>query len=75
MFREWDDTPWRGNAPFRIQPRRDWSWKDSKGASHKGGQTKSWGRLSIASVDGAGHSCSGDQREAVSHLVAEWMST
>ncbi|UKZ55704.1 hypothetical protein TrVGV298_009528 [Trichoderma virens] len=73
-FREWTDLPWHGNVQFRMNPKRDWYFEDSTGARHKGGQLKGRGlQVQVAGVDNAGHMSPGDQKEAVSFLVREWI--
>ncbi|PKK52363.1 hypothetical protein CI102_6816 [Trichoderma harzianum] len=74
IFREWADLPWHGNIQFRLDPKRDWYFRDSKGALQKGGQLKGRGQqVQVAGVDNAGHMSPGDHKESVAYLVHEWI--
>ena len=57
---------------------RDWHWPDESGKLIKGGEIKAAddfeiaNKLAFVSVDEAGHTSPGDQKEAVSWLVKCW---
>lgn len=84
--RVYDAIPWRHQARYRMTKFADWFWpeaapslivdtasKDEIGLMHKGGEFKSYERkLAFASVDEAGHTSPGDQKEAVGFLVKCW---
>ncbi|KAH7027383.1 Alpha/Beta hydrolase protein [Microdochium trichocladiopsis] len=79
--RVYDSIPWTHQAKYRMTKFADWFWLEtsageaggSASKTHKGGEFKSVGRkLAFASVDEAGHTSPGDQKEAVGFLVKCW---
>jgi hypothetical protein len=64
-----EELPWSGLAEYRKKEFKDWFWEDIDGSVLKGGQMKSVDRLYFVNVDGAGHTCPGDQKGAVQSVV------
>ncbi|RDW75873.1 hypothetical protein BP5796_06694 [Coleophoma crateriformis] len=73
-IRFYEHLPWNKEALFRVQHFVDWFWPNGKVGGMKGGQAKSAGKLSFATVDEAGHTSPGDQPEAVAFLIECWVN-
>ncbi|KAH9897374.1 alpha/beta-hydrolase [Xylariomycetidae sp. FL2044] len=71
--RVYDQQPWTHQAKFRMEKFKDWYWSDKSGDVVKGGEFKRVDKLTFATIDEAGHTSPGDQREAVSSWVECWV--
>lgn len=67
-----DELPWHGHAVFRRLPYRPWRHLGIDG-SVSGGQVKSYGNLTVVTVDEAGHMSPHDQPEATLQLLGSWL--
>lgn len=59
---------WSGQKDFVKQELRDWIVDD-----HKAGRTRSYGGLTFATVDGAGHMVPYDKPVEALALVSRWL--
>ncbi|KAI1374715.1 alpha/beta-hydrolase [Hypoxylon crocopeplum] len=71
--RVYDQQSWGHQAKYRMETFADWSWPDKSGKLSKGGEFKAVDKLAFVSVDEAGHTSPGDQREAVAFLMKCWL--
>lgn len=69
-----DSLHWNRQAAFRVKKFADWSWPDKSGKLTKGGKFKGVDKLAFFTVDEAGHTSPGDQREAVEFLMECWVT-
>ncbi|OIW32743.1 carboxypeptidase Y [Coniochaeta ligniaria NRRL 30616] len=67
-----DELPWHGQAAFRRLPYRPWHYLGMDGAV-SGGQVKSYGNLTVVTVDEAGHMSPHDQPDATLQLLGSWL--
>ncbi|KAL1903422.1 hypothetical protein Sste5346_000048 [Sporothrix stenoceras] len=81
--RVYDNLPWSKQALYRISSWVDWVWPDTSSSNKDngivdimtvGGQIKTAGKLSFATVAEAGHASPADQKPAVSFLVHCWIT-
>ncbi|EKG15442.1 Peptidase S10 serine carboxypeptidase [Macrophomina phaseolina MS6] len=77
QLRMLDAQPWAHQIEFQGRPLRNWSYSegvvDKESSEERSGQWKGDGRLSIFTVDEAGHMVPHDQSEAVEALVGSWI--
>ncbi|KAI1266248.1 alpha/beta-hydrolase [Xylariaceae sp. FL1019] len=75
--RVYDQQPWDHQAKYRMEPFVTWSWPDQSGKRNRGGEFKGPDdkrKLVFASVDEAGHTSPGDQKEALTFLMRWWVN-
>lgn len=77
QLRMLDAQPWAHQIEFQERSLRNWSYSegvvDKESSEERSGQWKGDGRLSIFTVDEAGHMVPHDQSEAVEALVGSWI--
>lgn len=80
QIRMLDEQPWKGQASFRAESFSDWHYQRGNLVSSannvdksRGGTFKGNNRLSIYTVDEAGHIAPFDQPEAVGAVVRRWL--
>jgi cathepsin A (carboxypeptidase C) len=61
---------WHGGKAFAEEPLREWSVEGKKA-----GVSRSWGGLTFATVDGAGHMVPYDKPKEALELVNRWLSS
>lgn len=72
-----NEQPWKGQTWFQNQPLQEWYHRKGEVRGRRGNQGGRWkgsSRLSIFTVDEAGHMAPDDQPEAVEALVGSWIS-
>lgn len=72
-----NEQPWKGQSWFQNQPLQEWYHRKGEVRGRRGNQGGRWkgsSRLSIFTVDEAGHMAPDDQPEAVEALVGSWIS-
>lgn len=72
-----NEQPWKGQTWFQNQPLQEWYHRKGEVCGRRGNQGGQWkgsSRLSIFTVDEAGHMAPDDQPEAVEALVGSWIS-
>jgi cathepsin A (carboxypeptidase C) len=67
-----DELPWHGHAAFRRLPYRPWHHL-GMGRHVSGGQVKSYGNLTVVTVNEAGHMSVHDQPDATLQLLGSWL--
>ena len=75
--RVYDSLPWNHQAKFRLQRYQDWTWTPSNSTTaekKKGGEYKTADKLAFVSIDEAGHTSPGDQKEAVAFIMKCWLT-
>lgn len=70
----YDDLPWTHQAKYRLEKFADWSWPNKSGSLTKGGEFKIVDKLAFVTLDEAGHTSPGDQKEAASFILKCWLS-
>ena len=74
--RVYDAQPWNQQAGYRMPEFAGWEWPDATagGRPTRGGEFKvsDGGKLAAVTVDEAGHTSPGDQKEAVAFIVECW---
>ncbi|KAL3297172.1 PRC1-carboxypeptidase y serine-type protease [Colletotrichum asianum] len=80
QIRMLDEQPWEGQASFRAESFSDWHYQRGDLVSSakdvdtsRGGTFKGNGRLSLYTVDEAGHFAPFNQPEAVGAVVRKWL--
>ncbi|KAH8893116.1 alpha/beta-hydrolase [Thozetella sp. PMI_491] len=82
QIRMLDEQPWKGQAWFRAQVFQDWFYRHGelvmqgesrRSGAIKGGKWKGSKRLSIFTVEEAGHTSPFDQPEAVGAIIRSWL--
>jgi carboxypeptidase C (cathepsin A) len=68
-----DRLPWNGHAMFQRMSYEDWFWVDASSKKQCGGAFKSHGKLSVVTVDEAGHMSPHDQPEATLQVMKRWI--
>ncbi|KAH6869424.1 hypothetical protein B0T10DRAFT_366406, partial [Thelonectria olida] len=63
---------WSGHAKFMTQKLQPWYFAGRHDVKARGGEFKRVGRLTLATVDSAGHMAPHDQPMAVSQLIEAW---
>ncbi|KAI2601740.1 alpha/beta-hydrolase [Hypoxylon sp. NC1633] len=71
--RVYDQQPWSHQARYRMKTFSGWTWPSRSGRLNIGGEYKAVDKLAFVSVDEAGHTSPGDQREAVAFLMKCWL--
>ncbi|KAI2612651.1 alpha/beta-hydrolase [Hypoxylon fragiforme] len=71
--RVYDQQPWNHQARYRLEKFAEWTWPDESGNLTKGGEVKSADKLTFVSVDEAGHTSPGDQKQAVGWIMKCWL--
>jgi carboxypeptidase C (cathepsin A) len=67
-----DELPWHGHAAFRRLSYRPWHHHGRDGPVSRG-QVKSYGNLTVVTVDEAGHMSPHDQPDATLQLLGSWL--
>ena len=67
-----DELPWHGHAAFKRLPYRPWRHFGMNG-SVSGGQAKSYGNMTVVTVNEAGHMSVHDQPDATLQLLGSWI--
>lgn len=67
-----DELPWHGAAAFRRMEYRPWRYVGGDGRVARG-MAKSYGNLTVVTVDEAGHMSPRDQPEATLRLLRGWL--
>ncbi|KAK3318957.1 carboxypeptidase Y [Apodospora peruviana] len=76
--RVYDHLSWRRQASFRMHRFRNWTWPNEDGKMTVGGQfktandTETVDKLAFMTINEAGHTSPGDQRQAVTWLMGCW---
>lgn len=70
----YDALGWSSQAEYQAESFVPWFWVNDSEMSVKGGDMKGVEGLWFFSVDGAGHTCPGDQKEAVVSVVNAFIS-
>ncbi|KAH8645499.1 Alpha/Beta hydrolase protein [Xylariales sp. PMI_506] len=72
--RVYDDLLWDHHASFRLEKYTDWFWTSSGTQEvSKGGEFKAVDKLAFVTLDEAGHTSPGDQKEATSIIMKCWL--
>jgi carboxypeptidase C (cathepsin A) len=67
-----DELPWHGHAAFKRMPYRAWHHLNAD-SSMSSGQVKSYGNLTVVTVDKAGHMSVHDQADATLQIFGSWI--
>ncbi len=69
----YNNLPWSGHKEFQAESLRPWYFHDSKNTKARGGEYKSVGRLTLVTVDEAGHMSPYDQPIATTEIIRGWI--
>ncbi|RDW68414.1 hypothetical protein BP5796_09071 [Coleophoma crateriformis] len=68
-----DNIRWKGQLDYRQKEFQDWFYVDAFGQKVLGGQLKGSDKLKFVAFEGAGHMVPGDQPQAASYILEDWL--